>query len=331
MWYGESVAAQAVRTALAPASWMYRSVVAARNGLYDAGLIRTYASPVPVISIGNLTVGGTGKTPFAAYIVERLRAMGCSPAIVMRGYGDDERLLHAQLNPGVRVYAQPDRVEGITRAASDGADVVVLDDAFQHRRASRAFDIVLVSADQWRDDLGLLPAGPLREPLRSIRRADLIVVTSKSASTGEISRVKSRLTAIAPEVPTACVEFKLRDLVDARKPERMTIPGALSGADVLAVAGIGNPESFLAQLRELGACVTAHLYPDHHAYNVTDVATLALAASGHKYLVTTGKDAVKLAPLWPAKAATLWYVSQAVQITGGEPAVTQALRDIVSR
>lgn len=300
--------------------------------MYDSGLIRPRSSSVPVISVGNLTVGGTGKTPFTAHIVQLLREMraGYELAIVMRGYGGDEMMLHEQLNPGVRVYASPDRAAGVALAAADGANVVVLDDAFQHRRATRSLDIVLVSAEQWRDDMKVLPAGPLRESLAGLRRAQLIVVTSKGAGAVRISRIVSHLARIAPDVPMARAEFMMRDLVDAQQPEGRTNLQALAGADVLAIAGVGDPSSFLAQLRALNAHVTPRVFPDHHAYSASDVAAMAREARSHKYVVTTGKDAVKLAPMWPAKAAPLWYVSQAVRITG-ESVVTQALRDAVSR
>jgi tetraacyldisaccharide 4'-kinase len=153
LWYGESVPARLARGALAPASLLYRGVIACRNRLYDTGRITSHPAPIPVISVGNLTVGGTGKTPFSAFLVKRLVPRGMTPAIVMRGYGDDEWLVHGRLNPGVLLYASPDRVAGIERAALAGADVVVLDDAFQHRRARRDLDIVLVSGDRWRPDL----------------------------------------------------------------------------------------------------------------------------------------------------------------------------------
>ncbi|MGI9091261.1 MAG: tetraacyldisaccharide 4'-kinase, partial [Gemmatimonadaceae bacterium] len=171
VWYGDGARARLARTVLMPASWLYHGVTAIRNTLYNIGLARTHSSPIPVISVGNLTVGGTGKTPFTAHLVHLLSEMGRRPAIVMRGYGGDEKLLHERLNPGIRVYVSPDRAAGVALAAAKGADVVVLDDAFQHRRAARCLDVVLVSAEQWRDDLKILPAGPLRESFTGLRRA----------------------------------------------------------------------------------------------------------------------------------------------------------------
>ncbi|MGI9091806.1 MAG: tetraacyldisaccharide 4'-kinase, partial [Gemmatimonadaceae bacterium] len=201
----------------------------------------------------------------------------------------------------------------------------------QHRRAARCLDVVLVSAEQWRDDLKILPAGPLRESFTGLRRAHLIVVTSKGAGEDRISRIVSRLARIAPGVPTATAEFLMHELVDARSPEHSISLQRLAGADVLAIAGVGDPASFVAQLRAVGARVTSRIFADHHAYGRSDVAIIAREACDHKYVVTTGKDAVKLARVWPAKGPPLWYVSQAVRITGGESVVIQALADTVSR
>ncbi|MGI8547987.1 MAG: tetraacyldisaccharide 4'-kinase [Gemmatimonadaceae bacterium] len=333
VWYGSDARARSARAGLAPAAWLYGAVTATRNRMYDAGLLRALSSPVPVISVGNLTVGGTGKTPFTAHLVQLLRSMepARQPAIVMRGYGGDEKVLHERLNPGVRVYASPDRAAGIKLAAADGADVVVLDDAFQHRRAGRSLDVVLVSAEQWRGDLKILPAGPLRESLAGLRRAHLIVVTSKGADENRINGVASRVARIAPRVQVVRADFLMRDLVDAQEPERSISLEQLAGAELLAIAGVGDPSSFVAQLRAIGAHVTSCTFADHHAYTVAEVAMLSRKARDHKYVVTTGKDAVKLAPLWPAKAPPLWYVSQAVRITGGESVLAQALRDALSR
>src|SRR5690348_7442624 len=135
----------------------------------------THDPVLPTLSVGNVTVGGTGKTPVAAWIAAELIDRGARPAIVLRGYGDDEPLVHARLNPDVPVIVAPDRLEGIARAAASGADVAVLDDAFQHRRAQRTADIVLVSAERWTRTPRLLPAGPWRESLRALRRTSMIL------------------------------------------------------------------------------------------------------------------------------------------------------------
>src|SRR4051794_2017499 len=146
-WYDTDPAARVARAVLAPASSMYGAIVRMRAALYARGTLQVHSAAVPVLSVGNLSVGGTGKTPIAAWAAMQLRLLGAHPAIVLRGYGGDETLVHAALNPDVRVIADADRVRGVERAAELGADCVVLDDGFQHRRLSRTSDWVLVAAE----------------------------------------------------------------------------------------------------------------------------------------------------------------------------------------
>ena len=159
---------------------LFGAVVRVRNALYDRGWLPARRAPLPVVSVGNLTVGGTGKTPVAAWIVRRLSERGHRPALVSRGYGRDELALHGRWNPAVPVVASPDRAGAAREAARRGADVAVLDDGFQHRRLARDADVVLLAAEE-RFPGRMLPAGPYREPSRALRRADLIVVTRKAA------------------------------------------------------------------------------------------------------------------------------------------------------
>jgi tetraacyldisaccharide 4'-kinase len=317
--------------AVSPVSWLYRVIMAVRNTAYDSGLLRIHDSVIPVVSIGNVTVGGTGKTPFSAYVVSQLLASGHRPAVVMRGYGDDERYLHGRMNPGVLVITGADRVKGILAAATAGADVAVLDDGFQHRRARRDLDIVLVSAERWSADLGLLPAGPLREPLSSLRRADLVIVTQKSADDGTAGSVLQAIRSY-PDVSAGLAIAKLEpsELVAVNGPEKIPL-GAVKGERVLAVAGIGDPASFFAQLGQLGAEVTERRFRDHHPYSANDAAVLAAESAAHKYVITTEKDAVKLARVWPANGPELWYLSQAVRLTEGLPLVAAALAKLFLR
>lgn len=332
LWYAKSAGARAARALVAPLSWLFHPVVAVRNTLYDRRILHVHDSALPVVSVGNVTVGGTGKTPLAAHLVAELVAMGHRPAVVMRGYGDDEPELHARLNPGVIVVTNADRVAGIQSAAAKGADVVVMDDGFQHRRAERDLDIVLVSAERWSPDLRLLPAGPLREPLSSLGRADLIVVTQKSASNAAVAHAVAAIEAMASvHAPVITVSLSAGSIVSATGDA--TIPlDAIRGKRILAVAGIGDPASFFAQLRQLGADVTERQFRDHHAYSAEDVARLIVDSAGHKYVIITEKDAVKLAALWPAKCGTFWYLSQAVRLNeGASLIVTAALAKLFQR
>src|SRR5687768_3928318 len=168
-----------------------------RRHLYDSGVFRSEDPVLPAVSVGNLSSGGTGKTPFAAWLAAQL-GQSARPAIALRGYGGDEAEVHRRLNPDVPVVVNADRAAAIREAQTLGADVVVLDDAFQHRRIARVADVVLLSTEQLMRPLRLLPAGPWREPLSAARRADLIVVTRKSASSADAQRATSKLRQLMP-------------------------------------------------------------------------------------------------------------------------------------
>ena len=317
LWRSDSPAARGARALLAPAERAMAGAIAVRNRLYDRGTLRTHATSIPAVSVGNLTVGGTGKTPVSAWLAQRLLERGAAPAVALRGYGDDEPLVHAVLNPSVPVVVSPDRTRGVTDAAERGADIAVLDDAFQHRRVARAADIVLVAADGWSVHRRLLPSGPWREPLEALRRADLAVITSKAASETEVAAARLAITHAAPDTPIAGVTLELGDLLRFGDPGARLPLGALAGASVLAIAAVGNPDAFFAQLRRAGANVAARGFPDHHRFTREEVERLAAVAPAGGMAVCTLKDAVKIAPLWPADAAALWYVSQPVRVGWG--------------
>ena len=323
VWDGDGLAARAARAALTPAELVYGAIASARASLYSSGVLTTFDTAVPAVSVGNLTVGGTGKTPLAAHLAERLRDAGAQPGIVLRGYGGDEPLVHRTLNPDVPVIVSADRVAGIAQARDRGCDVVVLDDAFQHRRASRVADIVVVSADSWHPTRQhLLPAGPWRERLTAARRASLAIVTRKAASSDRANAVLSALASVA-RIPVAIVHLAPGELRDARGAARVGIE-TIRGESVLAISAIGDPEAFVSQLIACGASVTSEAFRDHHRFTATDVNRLAGAAHRYDHVVCTLKDAVKLGPLWPG-GSPLWYVSQRVVVERGDDAVDAVL------
>ena len=328
IWYGRSGTARATRVALAPASWLYRAGLYARTRKFRNGLA-VHASPLPALSIGNLTVGGTGKTPVAAWAAGVLRSRGAQPAIVMRGYGDDEPLVHEHLNPGVAVVVDPDRIAGTRRAKAEGADCVILDDAFQHRRIARTSDWVLISADRWSSDLRLLPAGPLREPIDGLARADILMVTRKNASRASAEAIGEELLARFPELGMAVCHLAPSGL--RRVNSEATVPISwLSGRRLLATAAVGDPDAFFAQLRAQGAELRTRVFGDHHAFTARDVSELTSLGAGMEGIVCTLKDAVKLGPLWPASASPLWYVSQIAVIERGSPLLDRALDAVLA-
>ena len=349
IWESDGTLPRSARLVLAPVERLFASIVARRNADFDS---RPFRKPVlPAISVGNLTVGGTGKTPVAAWCTSQLRARGAKPCIVLRGYGDDEWRVHALLNPDVPVIVSADRVAGITTARTRGAYCAVLDDAFQHRQAPRVADIVLVSADRWREPVRMLPAGPFREPLSALRRASVVVVTVKSGSNDQVDRVCVRVGEVAPGVPLAVIRltpgklklaatigFMLTAVGEGRPAPRRVddpmlahAPEWLAGRAVVALSAIGDPASFLAQLRAFGADIQHELrFADHHAFSTSDASRAARLAEGTSGVICTLKDAVKLQAVWPREAPPLWYVSQSVVVDRGAEALDRVFTRVLA-
>lgn len=329
VWYGSDALASAVRMVLLPAERLFGTIVGARDILYDAGWLPAREAALPAVSVGNLTVGGTGKTPIAAWIAGGLETRGARPAIVLRGYGHDEPLVHQTLNPSIPVIVNADRVAAIAEAARRGADVVVLDDAFQHRRVQRLADLVLISADQWTPVVHLLPAGPWREPLRAVRRATLIIVTRKAASDAAVESVHERLARVAPAVPRVSVRLDPGELVCADGAGETMSLNALRGKTVHAVLSVADPVSFVRQMEARGIRVEASIFPDHYAFTEADVVRITRGFALDDVVVCTLKDSVKLALNWPRLAPPLWYVSQQVMVERGVGGLERVLDDLV--
>jgi len=331
IWRGRDPISRAARVALLPFEVGYRGITAARGWMYDHDFFATEASTIPVISVGNLSVGGTGKTPFTAWIASELLRRGQRPAVVLRGYGGDEVLVHQRLNPEIPVIVDARRASGIARAAQTGATVAVLDDAFQHRAAAREIDIALVAAEQWRDwgSHRLLPAGPWREPLSALRRASLVVITRKTADSSRVTAAHDAISRAAPQVPQLIVQFSLGDLRSAaNNQERMPL-STIEARLVFAIAGIAEPNLFFDQLTQHGALVVPRPFPDHHNYSSDDIDhVMATSGARDALVVCTLKDAVKLASIWPASAPPLWYVLQALDVESGEETLAEMLSRI---
>jgi tetraacyldisaccharide 4'-kinase len=275
-----------LRVAAIPLELGFRMVTGVWSRMYDGGILPLQRAPVPVISVGNLTVGGSGKTPLACWLMRGLRDRGEKPALVARGYGEDEILLHRRWNPGIPVIAEEDRAYGAWKAARKGATVVVLDDGFQHRRLARDLDIVLVAASSPRR-VRLLPRGPFREPLKSLGRAGVVVLTQKGREESTLA-MEGRIDPHLRDSPVK-VAF-----VPSGWTDLSGNPASEPAGGFLAVAGIGDPSGFSRVLREaLGPRGELLSYPDHHAYGWADVQTILDRAQGRP-IVTTEKDAVKL-------------------------------------
>lgn len=321
-WFGRGAGSLTVRAALWPLERAYDIAQGTRSRLYESGVFQIQAPALPTISVGNLTTGGTGKTPFSAWLAAQLSARA-RPAIAMRGYGGDENEVHRRLNPDVPVVVNANRAAAIIEAKAHDADIVVLDDAFQHRRIARNADILLLSVEQLLRPRRLLPSGPWREHLSAGKRAHLLVLTRKSASADDATRAAAIVRQEIPDVPIAQVHLSMRDLRSTAGGETMPID-RLRGARVLAIAAIGEPSVFQRQLEQFGADVTLAAYRDHHSYSDAEVRSLASHVPLEGLAVCTLKDAVKLAGRWPGPNR-LWYVSQQLEVEQGADELNRVL------
>ncbi len=303
--------------ALWPLGVLFLALSATRTSL-TGGRGRGVDLGLPALSVGNLTFGGTGKTPFTIHLARRLQAMGRRPAVLLRGYSratagaslvtpdslpeaaGEEALLLARSLPGVAVAVAERREEGAALVAGH-ANVLLLDDAFQHVRVRREVDLLLVDASR-PQDLHAPPVGRLREPLRAARRADLVVVTR-----GGLSELPAPLASRVEGIPRAGVRFEW-----ASAPEPASSFNsweALRGLPLVAFAGIGNPGAFFQQARENGLRLEASLaWPDHARPDGSRLQRLLdeVERTHARAVLTTEKDHVKWAPLWPGPAPLLF-------------------------
>lgn len=289
-----------LRGLLLPSAAVFYVTAAARARSYAFGWRRVYRPALPTIVVGNLSIGGTGKTPLAGWLAARLARQGERPAILLRDAGGDEAVLHRAHVPGALVIVDPDRPRGARRAAAAGASLLILDDGFQRLDLARDVNLALLSADAADAVPWVLPAGPWRESGHALRRADAVVVTRKAADDDTVIAVTRRADRIVgPNVPTAVVRFPLTGFTELHSGRAVGLE-RVRHRSVLAVAGIGDPHAFAAQLAGLGARVTLAARPDHYPYPRADVVRLLHAAAGVDYVVLTAKDAVKLRRRWPA-------------------------------
>jgi tetraacyldisaccharide 4'-kinase len=301
LWTSRRLDARLARTALLPLSALWWGWMRARRIAFLRGWIRVQDLPLPAVAVGNLTVGGSGKTPIAMWIARYYAERGLPPGILLRGYGGgDEVKVHQRALPGAHVVADPDRGAGAERALARGAKVLVLDDAYQRLDLRPDLNVLVVSAETTRAVNWPLPAGPWREGWGALDRADLIIVTRKRASREAAAALAADLrTKISGPVAVAHLGLaRLEGLLSARP----VAPAALAGRRVVAASAIADPEAFVTQTKATGAAVQVATWEDHHEYRQEDVAWLAHAARRADHLVITEKDAVKLRDQWPADA-----------------------------
>jgi tetraacyldisaccharide 4'-kinase len=314
VWYGHS----RLRWALLPLAWLYQCVTAVRRTLYRIGIFRSLSVGVPVIVIGNITAGGTGKTPVTIWLSQALRQRGWRPGIVSRGYRGstgahpvkatrdsdpqvvgDEALLMARKS-GCPVVVHPDRVAAARKLVQAGVDVVLADDGLQHYRLARDYEIAVVDGTRGLGNGCLLPAGPLREPPGRLTSVDCVLVQRESAAD---------MSAPLP-LDREILGFHL----EPGRVERIDGSGSrtleeFSGSSVHAVAGIGHPERFFRMLERHGIRVKRHPLADHAAI---DQSTLDFDDDDPVFM--TEKDAVKCGSL---ATGCCWYIDVDIAFTGG--------------
>lgn len=297
LWTSRRPDARLVRLALLPASGLWHGAMAVRELAYRRGWLAVQDLPLPSVAVGNLTVGGSGKTPIAIWIARYYVSRGLVPGILLRGYGGDETLVHQHAVPEAQVIADADRASGAERALARGAEVLVLDDAYQRLDVRRDLNIAVVSAETTRAVRWPLPAGPWREGLRALNRADAVVVTRKRATAEAalalVADLQGRMRG-----PIAIAHLGLRYLEGMVSGTRRPA-STLAGKRVVAASGIADPDAFVAQTKATGAAVQVATWKDHHDYRDEDVAWLAHAARRADHVVITQKDAVKLRNRWP--------------------------------
>ena len=335
---------RSVRPLLHVASWIYGLGVVGRLALYRTGLLKRYRLPTPIISIGNLIAGGTGKTPFAIYLVQKLQDRGLRPAVVLRGYGGrregatvvvsdgdvirfsypevgDEALLLTRKLKGAPVLRAADRVRGCqTAIRTFGPDVVILDDGFQHLRLERDLDILLLDRKNPFGYGYLLPRGFLREPVTALKRADLVVMTGVDG-TGEALKAPDPRRA----APLLHASYTPTVLSDVKTGETLAWEH-LHAKEVIAFSGIANPLNFERTLQSLGIPAKGHLvFPDHHAYRAADLNEISrqMRNAGAMVALTTEKDAVRLERLLPP--FPILTVGVKLTLTGGREVLKQCL------
>lgn len=342
-----------VRVGLSPlwlASQGYRVSAGAHRMGYASGVRRRRRLPCPVVSIGNLTLGGTGKTPLTEWTAQWYRRRGWRVAVLSRGYGGastdqpqvvsagdgpvtnwrtagDEAFLLARRLSGIPVLVGRDRyASGLYACERFGAQVLVLDDGFQHHALHRDCDVVLIDASNPFGHGALLPRGTLREPLHALRRAQVIVLSRVETAEGAMSELCEQIRRYAGRQPTYRMAVSPNGLYRYDTGCSVELPW-LQQRRVVAFAGLGNPRAFATSLAQCRARVAAFLtFPDHHPYTLADWQAVCDAAcrEGAEALITTEKDAVRLDASWPLPLP-LYTLRINVELTPHDPPLTTHL------
>ena len=325
------------RGGLRLAGALYGLGVRLRNWSFDRGFSKCASAPVPVVSVGNLTLGGTGKTPCVEYVARFFRGQDRRVAILSRGYGaeqgcNDEALVLEENLPDVPHLQGPDRA-ALARTAVEEleSEVLVLDDGFQHRRLRRDLDLVLLDATCPWGHGHLFPRGLLREPPGSLRRADMVLLSRCDQAPPEtVARLRQEVQRWAPNVPVAETTHQPAAWVNGSRAT--TLQSALGGRPVAGFCGLGNPDAFRRTLAGLDMTVIAwRSYPDHHGYTREDVEALrswAQQLPRDAIVATTQKDLVKIR-LERLADKELWALQIQLEVRSGRAELERKLSEVM--
>ena len=329
-----------LRTLLRSLAWVYGWVMRLRNLLFNIGILRSRKVSVPVISVGNITTGGTGKTPLVIWLCHYLQNKGQHCSILTRGYKTqpdqitDEPALLAKSCPGTDVIVNPNRVAGAQKAIdSHQAQALVLDDGFQHRKLKRDLDIVAVDATCPFGYERVLPAGFLREPKRGLARADAVVITRfDQAGPEQIQELEQEIQTLAPGVPVAKAMHKHTGAVTYQN--KVLDWETLRSRQVFAFCGIGNPNAFFRCLEQNGLSLAdTRTFNDHHQYTQDEMSQIyeQAYACGADTILCTQKDWVKSALLAPEKEELVFaYLAMELDFLEGVDKITALIDNLFS-
>lgn len=308
-----------ISVVLFPLILVYTGIIYLRNRLYDLGIFKACDSPLPIISVGNIQVGGTGKTPLVEYLAGILQEKNFKPAIITRGYARKEKqavLVDADYNsslsveqvgdepflliknlPGVPVAVNADRCSAASLLKKKyPGSVIILDDGFQHRRISRIFDIVLIDVSRWPSSGLLFPLTFLRDVKSSLKRAQVLILTRTGQDPVKINRIKESLNR-KYKIPVFTGEIIPREIIGVGEITGSFPVSYLQGKKVAAFCGIANPWPFFSNIEQTGARLCwKKIFPDHHFYSGGDIEIIrrAVEKSGAQAVITTQKDSVKM-------------------------------------
>lgn len=306
---------------LLPISWCYVLVVKLRQGCYRMGICQSSALPVPVIVVGNISVGGSGKSPLVMALVDHLKAKGFTPGVISRGYGgksafwprevnrttctqlvgDEPQLIFERCD--VAVVAGPNRVRnGYYLIDKMNCNILISDDGYQHFALQRDIDIAVIDGQYGFGNGWCLPAGPLREPISAFKRADIVVFNGQVTELSVGQATAEWLHDIPSDCMTCCATMELQEARNLLDNRRLKL-SEFARNPVHVVAGIGNPSRFFSQLEKVGIHIIPHVFPDHHQFSEQD-----LSFADDSDVLMTEKDGIKCRSVVTKKAKNIWVV-----------------------